>query len=64
MATLAHTTTDYTNTSATNWLIAYKSYVNKAEYNRIDWAATALAIQGCVLSPTVLLLMAYCKGGD
>lgn len=64
MAILANATTTYTNTSATNWLTAYKNYADKAEYNRIGWAATALAIQGCLLSPTLLLLMAYFKGGD
>ncbi len=64
MATLANATTAYTNAPTTNWLTAYKNYVDKAEYNRIGWAATAIAIQGCLLSPTLLLLMAYFKGGD
>ncbi|GAB3883292.1 hypothetical protein [Spirosoma agri] len=64
MATLAHSTTDYTTTPATNWLTAYNNYVAKAEFNRIGWAATAVAIQGCILSPTLLLVMAYHGGGD
>lgn len=64
MATLANATTTYTTASTTNWLRVYTNYVDKAEYNRIGWAATALAIQGCLLSPTLLLLMAYFKGGD
>ena len=64
MTTLAHTTTAYTNASATNWLTTYKNFAAKAEFNRFGWAVTALAIQGCLLSPTVLLLMAYLGGGD
>lgn len=64
MATLAQPTTAYTNASETNWLSAYNNYVSKAEFNRFGWAVTALAIQGCLLSPTVLLLMAYFRGGD
>ncbi|GAB4028505.1 hypothetical protein [Spirosoma koreense] len=63
MATLTHSTV-YTNAPATNWLTAYKNFVAKAEFNRFGWAVTALAIQGCLLSPTVLLLMAYLHGGD
>ena len=64
MATLTHATTAYTTAPTTNWLTAYKHYVDQAEFNRFGWAVTALAIQGCLLSPTVLLLMAYFKGGD
>ena len=64
MATLAHSTTDYTNTTNSSWLTSYKNYVDKAEFNRIGWAATAVAIQGCILSPTLLLVMSYFGGGD
>jgi hypothetical protein len=63
MATLAQLTTDYT-TSTTNWLTLYKNFAAKAEFNKIGWAATAVAIQGCILSPTLLLVMAYFGGGD
>ena len=64
MATLTHATTDYSTTSATNWLTAYNTYVEKAEFNRIGWAATAVALQGCILSPTLLLVMFNTGGGD
>ena len=64
MATLAHTSADYTSSSVANWLTAYKKFVAKAEFNRIGWAATAVAVQGCLLSPTLLLVMAYFGGGD
>lgn len=64
MATLSHSTTAYTNAPATNWLTTYNKFVAKAEFNRFGWAATALAIQGCLLSPTLLLIMAYFGGGD
>ena len=64
MATLAHPTTDYTNTSSNSWLSSYNDYVAKAEFNRFGWAVTALAIQGCILSPALLLIMSYFGGGD
>ncbi|WP_420150925.1 hypothetical protein [Spirosoma sp.] len=64
MATLAQSTTAYTNAAETTWSTTYKNFVANAEFNRFGWAATALAIQGCVLSPTLLLLMAYFGGGD
>ncbi|WP_461041198.1 hypothetical protein [Spirosoma harenae] len=62
MATLAHTTTNYTTT--TNWFSAYKKFVSEAEFYRFGWAIGALAIQGCILSPTLLLIMANFNGGD
>jgi hypothetical protein len=64
MATLAHSTPSYTSAPASEWLTAYTNYVTKAEFNRIGWAATAIAIQGCILSPVLLLLMSYYGGGD
>ncbi|GAB3993459.1 hypothetical protein GCM10028807_28720 [Spirosoma daeguense] len=62
MATLAQSTATYTTES--NWLTRYKNYVEKAEFNRYGWAATAVAIQGCILSPALLLIMAEFGGGD
>ena len=64
MATLAQSTTSYSSAPANTWLTAYTNYVTKAEFNRIGWAATAIAIQGCLLSPTLLLVMSYFGGGD
>lgn len=64
MATLTHSTVDYSSTTAKTWLSSYKQYTEKAEFNRIGWAATAVAIQGCILSPALLLIMAYFGGGD
>jgi hypothetical protein len=64
MATLAHSTSDYTNDSASTWLSAYNKYVANAEFNRFGWAVSALAIQGCILSPALLLIMSYFGGGD
>ncbi|GAB4049974.1 hypothetical protein [Spirosoma litoris] len=61
MATLAHSTDTYTTTANDGW---YANFINKAEFTRFGWAASALAIQGCVLSPTLLLVMAYFGGGD
>ncbi|GAB3560851.1 hypothetical protein GCM10027578_00190 [Spirosoma luteolum] len=34
------------------------------EFNRIGWAATAVIIQGCVLTPALLLVMFNFNGGD
>jgi len=64
MATLAHSTTSYTDSPANSWLTAYNQYVAKAEFNRIGWAATAVALQGCILSPVLLLVMFSYGGGD
>ncbi|QMW00905.1 hypothetical protein [Spirosoma foliorum] len=64
MATLAHSTDNYTNTANTSWLATYKNYVAKAEFNRFGWAVSALAIQGCILSPALLLIMSNFGGGD
>lgn len=62
MATLSQSTTPYTATNS--WLTTYTTFVDNAEFNRIGWAATAIALQGCILSPVLLLVMAYYGGGD
>lgn len=64
METLTHHTSAYTDSHSTGWLSTYKNFVEKAEFNRIGWAITALAIQGCILSPVLLLTMEYFHGGD
>ncbi|QJD79869.1 hypothetical protein [Spirosoma rhododendri] len=63
MATLSHTSA-YTSTPTNKWLARYQKFVTDGEFNRTGWAATALAVQGCILSPTLLLTMAYLGGGD
>ncbi|WP_128547525.1 hypothetical protein [Larkinella soli] len=62
MATVLHPTRSQVHTN--NWLDQYNQFVEKSEFTRIGWAATALMIQGCILSPAVLLTMAYYGGGD
>ncbi|QIP11616.1 hypothetical protein G8759_02700 [Spirosoma aureum] len=64
MATLTHSTTAYTHSQEANWITTYKNFVARSEFNRIGWAATFVAIQGCILSPALLLVMAYMGGGD
>lgn len=64
MATITHSTATYTGNTQTGWLTQYNKFAEKAEFNRIGWAATLLTIQGCVLSPALLLVMAYYGGGD
>ncbi|GAB3799582.1 hypothetical protein GCM10028819_23220 [Spirosoma humi] len=63
MATLTQSST-YTTTPSSGWLTAYQNFTTKAEFNRIGWAATAVAIQGCVLAPALLLAMFNFGGGD
>lgn len=63
MATLTQSSSSYINTSS-NWLTAYQNFTKKAEFNRIGWAATAVAIQGCILAPALLLAMFSFGGGD
>lgn len=65
MATLSHSSSSvYAGTHKTGLLALINNFVAKAEFNRIGWAATALAIQGCVFSPAVLLTMSFYGGGD
>lgn len=64
MATLTHVTPDYNTTTDGSWLSSFKKFVAKAEFYRFGWAVGALAIQGCILSPVLLLIMANFGGGD
>lgn len=63
MATLTHTATS-APASTTNWLATFDAFARKAEFTRIGWAATALMIQGCILTPALLLTMFYFGGAD
>ncbi|MCK8491324.1 hypothetical protein M0L20_05635 [Spirosoma sp. RP8] len=64
MATLTHSSPAYTTNSYSRWRSAYTNFVNKAEFNRFGWAATAAIIQGCLLSPVLLLTLFYYGGSD
>lgn len=67
MATLTQVTTSSPSTvfsPATNWLASYQVFIANANFYRIGWAGTALIIQGCLLSPTLLLTMFTFGGGD
>ena len=61
MATLSHSTAHVNNS---NWLTNFNQFAEDAEFNRMGWACTALMFQGCLLSPILLLTMAYFNGGD
>jgi len=61
MATLSHSTA---HVNDTNWLANFNQFAEAAEFNRMGWACTALMIQGSLLSPILLLTMAYFGGGD
>ena len=64
MATLTQPATNYTTTVQTNWLSAYHTFTEDADFNRVGWAATAIALQGCILSPVLLFSMFFFGGGD
>jgi hypothetical protein len=66
MATLTQVTTVHSQSHSltTNWLDAYQLFIANAQFCRVGWAATALIIQGCLLSPTLLLTMFTFGGGD
>lgn len=66
MTTLAPVTTAHSQTHSltTDWLDAYQLFIAKAQFYRIGWAGTALILQGCILSPALLLTMFTFGGGD
>lgn len=64
MATLSQTSAHTFETSTSNWLTSYKNFVAKSEFTRIGWAATFVTIQGCILTPALLLTMFYLGGSD
>lgn len=64
MATLSHSAQSYTSSSTSGWSTQYTAFVEKAEFNRFGWAATAMMIQGCLLTPVLLLTLFTYGGGD
>ena len=64
MATLSQSTPSYTIPSGSSWLAAYNTFIEKAEFTRVGWAATAIIVQGCILTPAFLLVMFTFGGGD
>jgi hypothetical protein len=63
MATLTQSTF-YVAPATSSLLNRYRQFTANAEFNRLGWAATALTIQGCILSPVHILLMSTYGGGD
>lgn len=64
MATLTQTTAPISLSQPANWLTAYANFITKAEFYRAAWAASAILIQGCILTPALLLTMFYGQGSD
>lgn len=68
MATLTQVITSHTsptlNAPTTDWLAPFQAFIADADFYRVGWAATALLIQGCLLSPALLLTMFQFGGGD
>ncbi len=66
MATLSQSTHSFGNSTsfAQSWLNSYTEFLDKAEFNRFGWAASALMIQGCLLTPVLLLTMFQYGGAD
>ncbi len=63
-AMITQTTTSYAHETETGFMAKYHTFIEKAEFTRTGWAATAMMIQGCILSPALLLSMSYLGGGD
>ena len=63
-AMITQTTTSYGHQEAKGLMASYYKFIEKAEFTRTGWAATAMMIQGCVLSPALLISMSYLHGGD
>lgn len=64
MATLTHSTPSFTLTRGKAWLRRYNQFVAENEFYRVAWAATALLVQGCLLTPALLMTVFYRGGGD
>ncbi|WP_027302808.1 hypothetical protein [Rudanella lutea] len=64
MATLSHSVSTSPSTTSNGLLAAYNAFVEKAEFNRIGWAASALMFQGCILTPALLITMFFFNGSD
>lgn len=63
-AMIAQTTTTYEHQHEKGLMASYHKFIEKAEFTRTGWAATAMMIQGCILSPALLISMSYLNGGD
>lgn len=61
---VTQTTTTYADQEEKGLMASYHKFIEKAEFTRTGWAATAMMIQGCILSPALLLSMSYLNGGD
>lgn len=64
MTTISHSAQSYPAPSTQSWLARYNDFAEKAEFNRFGWAATAMMIQGCLLTPILLLTLFQFGGGD
>ncbi|MBO0949440.1 hypothetical protein [Fibrella forsythiae] len=64
MATLSQSAQSYTTSTEQNWVTRYNAFVEQAEFNRFGWAATTMMIQGCLLTPILLLTLFQFGGGD
>lgn len=67
MATLAQPTHTHDlslhNTTA-NWRRALMTFFDKADFYRFGWSATAALIQGCLLTPALILALSINHGPD
>lgn len=64
MATISQSASFTTLSAAPSWLAGYRHFVENAEFFRFGWAATALMIQGCLLTPAYLFVMYLFGGAD
>lgn len=63
MATLVQTTRISVTSTPARSLFS-PEFLAKAEFTRFGWAATFLMIQGCFMTPALLLSMYVFNGGD
>lgn len=43
---------------------AFDAFLEKADFNRFGWSATAALVQGCLLTPTLLLIISTTGAPD
>ncbi|MEZ0611566.1 hypothetical protein ACAW74_23850 [Fibrella sp. WM1] len=52
------------STTETHAPSALDAFLEKADFNRFGWSATAALVQGCLLTPTLLLLISSTGAPD
>lgn len=67
MATLAQPTRPHTvslSNATTTWRQSLITFLDKADFYRFGWSATAGLMQGCLLTPALILALSINHGPD